>query len=250
MAICKNCGKPLIPKGGKCVYCGSDVNDAIKSVDPIRYKWMADFVFCLDCSCSMLHVLDSIKENIAKFIEEIETLEYKRINWRARVMGYRNFDVDEEYLMNDNPFVSSTEELKKQLEGMEAKGYAEKEPCSTLDAIWYATKKSDWRKKCIKLVVVFTDNSPKPINEKTIKNIPCVDDDIEILAEELSVNHIKLLLWGSEHPTYEFLLKNPMSDIILFKDPIDFYYHKAIDMSTIFDAFPDPEEEISDDYVL
>lgn len=69
-------------------------------------------------------VLDSIKDNIAKLMEGIEY----DINWCARVMGYRNFDIDEKCLLNDNPFVTTVEELNTQLDGMVAKGFAEKEP--------------------------------------------------------------------------------------------------------------------------
>ena len=120
----------------------------LRKVDDPRPEVVADFVFCLDCLGSMLIVLDSIKDNIAKLMEELDTMEDElfRLDWNARVMGYRNFEVDEEYLMNYNPFVSSVEDFKRQLVGMEAKGCAENEPCSTLDAIWYAAKKSEWRK--------------------------------------------------------------------------------------------------------
>lgn len=44
MAICKSCGKPLIPYKGKCVYCGAEVNDTPETVEteenpkPLRYR--------------------------------------------------------------------------------------------------------------------------------------------------------------------------------------------------------------------
>lgn len=250
MEKCKNCGKPLIPYGGKCVYCGSDINDAKKEKRSIIVRDKADFVFCLDCSCSMLNVLDSIKENIAEFMEGIDTMEYESIDWRARVMGYRNFDVDEEYLMNDNPFVTSIDELKKQLDGMKAKGYAENEPCSTLDAIWYAAKKTEWRTYCHKCVLVFTDAQTKPVNRKTCADIISADYSLDVLAQELNVCRVKLFLWGLENPVYDVLMKIPFSNIIQFKDPIDFYYHKILDMSDIYYRPYTTEAAISDDYIL
>lgn len=254
MEICKNCGRPLIPYGGKCVYCGADVNDTPETVEteenptlnrfrhgillretPKRFHGVADFVFCIDCSCSMMPVLDSIKESIAGFMEGIETT--YDINWRARVMGYRNFNVDEEYLLNDNPFVTTVEALKTQLDRMVAKGFAEKEPSSTLDAIWYAAFKSEWRSNCRKFVLVFTDETTKGLNEKTISEISQADSDLDRLAQELDVNRIKLFLWGKEDPLYDVLQKIPRADIVQFEDPIDFYYHKTLELGRLLDWF-------------
>ena len=147
-------------------------------------------------------------------------------------MGYRDFEEDTEYLVNDRPFVTTVEELRDQIAGMEAKEYTGgDDPESTLDAIWYASKKSDWRENCHKIVVVFTDDAPKPVNEKTIKDISGADDDIEVLAQELNVKHIKLFLWGKKDPVYDALTKIPRADIVQLENPeVDF---KALDFNTL-----------------
>lgn len=259
MEKCKKCGKPWIPYKGKCVYCGAYMSDETETAEteypprgpyrpgivyretPRVYSVAADFVFCLDCSSSMLNVLNSIKDNIIRFMESIDTMEFSRIDWRARVMGYRNFDVDEEYLMNDNPFVSSVEELRKQLDGMEAKGYVENEPCSTLDAIWYAAKKSEWRNKCLKIILVFTDAQTKPVNKKTCDEIKEADDDLDILAKEFDANHIRLCLRGLEHSVYVLLMKIPRSIIVQFKDSIEYYYHKDLELDNLLYYWFEPK---------
>ena len=250
MKTCKNCNRQLIPYKGRCVYCGAEVNDTPETVEteeiptplryrhdillrenPIRLHGVADFVFCVDCSRSLMPVLDSIKESIAVCMEAIETT--CDINWRARVMGYRNFDTDKECLLNGNSFVTTVEALKTQLDGMVAKGFAEKEPSSTLDAIWYATFRSEWRSNCEKFVSVFTNEFTKGLNVKTSYEIIQADSDLDVLSQELDVNRIKLLLCGLENHIYDSLRKIPCSDIIQFKNPIDFYCHKKLDFQNI-----------------
>ena len=136
-------------------------------------------------------------------------------------MGYRDFEVDEEYLINDKPFVENDEAaLKAQIGSIEAKEYTGgDDPESTLDAIWYAACKSDWRSNCHKIVVVFTDEASKGVNEKTIADIPGADADLDVLAQELNVNHIKLFLWGMKDPLYDVLQKIPRADIVQLEDP-------------------------------
>ena len=57
MATCKNCGKPLILKGGKCVYCGEDPNQKsggiIKPTEKLLFKKTIDIVFRNDTWISL-----------------------------------------------------------------------------------------------------------------------------------------------------------------------------------------------------
>ena len=134
------------------MYCGAEPGkkSSIKSTEKFLFKKTIDIVFCIDCSWPMAPVLDSIKDNIVRLIEEIDQYNQDSshilADWRARVLGYRNFEEDYECLLNDNPFVSSIEELNAQLLGLVCKGCSENNQCSSsLDALWYATKCSDWR---------------------------------------------------------------------------------------------------------
>lgn len=197
----------------------------------LKIKGKADIVFCFDCTGSMTEIINSVKENVGKLIEGFATNEVS-LDWRARCLGYRDFEVDDEYLINDRPFVCTEEELKEQIAGMEAKEYTGgDDPESTLDAIWYASKKSEWRDNCHKVVVVFTDAAAKGVNEKTIADIAGADDDIDVLAQELNVNHIKLFLWGLKDPVYDALTVIPRADVVQLENPEEDY--KELDFSVL-----------------
>ena len=163
-----------------------------KNAQKIKCKGVADIVFCFDCTGSMTEIIDSVKENVEELVKGFGENNVI-LDWRARVMGYRDFDVDDEYLINDRPFVSTKEELKEQIDGMNAlEGSGGDDPESTLDAIWYAAKKSPWRSNCHKVVVVFTDAAAKSVNEKTLADVSGSDGDLDVLIQELNVQHIKL----------------------------------------------------------
>lgn len=194
-------------------------NQIRQKTGQVKMKGVADIVFCFDCTASMTDIINSVKNNVNKLIDGFKT--YTDLDWRARAMGYRDFEVDEEYLINDKPFVENDEAaLKAQIGNIEAKKYTGgDDPESTLDAIWYAACKSDWRSNCHKIVVVFTDEASKGVNEKTIADIPGADADLDVLAQELNVNHIKLFLWGKKDPLYDVLQKIPRADIVQLEDP-------------------------------
>ncbi len=196
------------------------MGDQIKQkTSQVKMKGVADIVFCFDCTFSMEYTINAVKEGVNNFVAGFkDSLEV--LDWRARAMGYRDFEVDEEYLINDKPFVTTAAELKAQIDSLEAlEGSGGDDPESTLDAIWYAAKKTDWRKDCHKIVIVFTDETSKGVNQKTLDDIPGSDDDLEVLATELDVDHIKLFLWGKKDPLYDALAKLPRADIKQLEDP-------------------------------
>lgn len=256
MATCKNCGKPLIISGGKCIYCGKSPYDIPKKEHPkLSIKKTIDIVICVDCSWPMSPVLDSVKDNIVYLLEDIN--EYNKdakpvADWRARIIGYRNFEEDNEYLLNDNPFVTTIEEVKSQLSNIVCKGYSENSPkSSSLDALWYATKTSNWRYKESThneelgdpgggfpfFVVLFTASLPLPVNIKTLVDIYGADSDPSVLMGEMAVGRILLTLFGPDNLVYKELRQAPGSIINMFKDPIEFYYHKQLDFSSIINSF-------------
>ena len=254
MANCKECGKPLILSGGKCIYCGASPYDILNNGHRgWSIKKAIDIVFCVDCSWPIAPVLDSIKDNIVHLIEDINQHNKEaRIvaDWRARVMGVRNFEEDNEYLLNDNPFVSTLEEVKCQLSDIICKGYSENSPMSSsIDAIWYAIETTDWRYKAsandegvrdpnwLSYVVVFTASHPSPVNIKTITDLPAADSETIVLVQTLNVDHVKLTLFGPDDPVFKEMRVTPGSEINLFEDPIEFYYHKRLDFSSIINSF-------------
>ena len=185
----------------------------------VKMHGVADIVFCFDCTGSMTDIIKGVKENVDKLIDGFATFE-GQLDWRARAMGYRDFDVDEEYLINDKPFVSTVDELRAQIEGIKAVEYTGGDDAeSTLDAIWYAAKRSEWREGCHKIVIVFTDDIPKPLSQKTVDDIKGADPSIAVLAQELNVMHIKLFLWGKKDPAYDDLERIPRADIVQMENP-------------------------------
>lgn len=206
-----------------------------RKTESLKIKGVADIVFCFDITGSMTEIIKSVKDNVEKLVEGFATYEGANVtlDWRARVMGYRDFEEEkEEYLVNDRPFVSTVEELREQINGMEAKEFTGgDDPESTLDAIWWAAKTTDWRENCHKIVVVFTDEAPKPVNEKTKKAIERADDDIEVLAQELNIDHIKLFLWCKKDLAYDALVKIPRADIVQLENPAEDF--KKLDFETL-----------------
>ena len=208
-----------------------------------KIKGVADIVFCFDCTGSMTEIITSVKENVDKLVEGFSDFQVV-LDWRARCLGYRDFEVDDEFLINDRPFVSTPDDLKAQIAGMEAKEYTGgDDPESTLDAIWYAAKKSEWRDNCHKIVVVFTDAATKPVNDKTLGDIMGSDGDIEVLGQELNVQHIKLFLWGAKDPVYDQLNKIPRADIVQLENPEEDY--KNMDFSSLMSTIGKTVSEIA-----
>lgn len=208
-----------------------------------KIKGVADIVFCFDCTGSMTEIITSVKENVDKLVEGFSDFQVV-LDWRARCMGYRDFEVDDEFLINDRPFVSTPDDLKAQIAGLEAKEYTGgDDPESTLDAIWYAAKKSEWRDNCHKIVVVFTDAATKPVNDKTLGDIMGSDGDIEVLAQELNVQHIKLFLWGAKDPVYDQLNKIPRADVVQLENPEEDY--KNMDFSSLMSTIGKTVSEIA-----
>ncbi len=197
----------------------------------VKVRGVADIVFCFDCTGSMSEIIKSVKDNVNKFVSNLDACDTE-LDWRARAMGYRDFEEDEEYLINDKPFVETVTALQDQIASIDApEGTGGDEPESTLDAIWYAAMKTEWRTGCHKIVVVFTDDTAKPVNEKTLADIPGSAGDLDVLSQELDVQHIKLFLWGKKDPIYDALTKIPRADITQLENPEEEY--KTMDFSKI-----------------
>jgi len=175
----------------------------IKQV-PSKVKGVADIVFCIDSTGSMTPCIDNVKANIGSFVETIKTSNPNTpLDWRAKILGYRDFNIDSEYLI-DNDFVTTTEELQNQLSRIVAEGGGDLEE-STFDAILYATLKSQWRERCHKIIVVFTDAPPLGnFNSKTTSELG-IPDSFEVFKQMLAEKHIKLFLYGPKHPLYQEL---------------------------------------------
>jgi len=186
-----------------------------------KVKGIADIVFCIDATGSMQPCIDNVKSNIGNFATSIQTASPNtKVDWRARVLAYRDFTVDKEYLLNDFNFVNTPEELKNQLDQISADGGGD-EPESTLDAILYATLKSDWRNDAHKVIVVFTDATPiKNLNSKTTSELG-IPDDFEVFIQLLMEKRMKLFLYGQESSIYDDLSKVSRTVITQYSNAVE-----------------------------
>lgn len=199
-----------------------------------KVKGVADIVFCIDVTQSMQPCIDQVKQNVHNFATSIQTYSGNtKVDWRARVLGYRDFNVDAECLVNDMDFVATAEELKAQLDKVNADGGGDA-PESTLDAILYATLKSNWRAAAHKVVVVFTDAPPLPhLHSKTTSELK-VADDMEVINQTLKEKRIKLFLFGPKDATYDELSKAYRTVITQYEDADEGL--KNADFKSILDA--------------
>jgi hypothetical protein len=135
-------------------------------------KGVADIVFLIDATGSMDPLMDGLKENITRFIDFLEAGEGQETSpvrdWRARVVGFRDYEVDSEPLV-EHPFVRDRSELKRQLMSLEPTGGGDA-PESLLDALYKvisigetgvqdAEDDRKWRERrqALRAVVIFTD---------------------------------------------------------------------------------------------
>lgn len=144
---------------------------------PGKVKGVADIVFLIDATGSMAGCINDLKNNISVFIDSLTRPASNDVqpvkDWRARVVGYRDAEVDGDWFI-DNPFVRDAAALKAQLAALQASGGGD-EPESLLDALYkicsapaVAKDESEspgswrYRSAAARVVVVFTDASFKP----------------------------------------------------------------------------------------
>ena len=100
-------------------------------------KRVVDLVFLVDVSGSMSPCIDGLKKSIDDFFLYLtdETKNKLAIrDWRAKVVGFRDVSADGDKWIENNPFVTTAEEIHDQLQGLRARGGGD-EPESLLDAI-------------------------------------------------------------------------------------------------------------------
>lgn len=184
-----------------------------------KVKGVADIVFVLDCTGSMKPYIDNVKENVSSLIRGFNAEPNVKLDWRVRAIGYRDFYFNpEECLFDDTDFTNdidefTTEQLSKMRIGSGG-DFTE----STIDAIWYALKKSEWRDRCTKVIVVFTDDRPKELHTRTMDELG-VPEDIEYLQQELMKQRVQLFMYCQTDPVYEQLNRTERAHVFQFDEP-------------------------------
>jgi hypothetical protein len=182
-----------------------------------KTRGVADIVFLIDVSGSMAPVIDALKQNIGTFVDSLSSGEGNNVSpvrdWRAKAVGYRDFDVDAEPFL-DHPFVSDVEALRGQLAALRAEGGGD-EPESLLDALYRISNMGQtekgaqshdpnrwrYRSDAARVVVVFTDASYKPA-----MSIPeAKGGGLADVVNALINNRIILSLFAPDMPGYDEL---------------------------------------------
>lgn len=177
-----------------------------------KTKGVVDIVFLMDATGSMSDCIDALKENVSTFVDSM--CERSQTNpvrdWRAKVVGYRDFIDDEYSALEDNPFVTEPESVKTQLRALEAKEGGD-EAESLLDAIYHVanmgqTSKgsqeidpSKWRYRshAARVVIIFTDAPYHP----TTKDGGTLED----INLACTANRLLLFIFAPELDCYDEL---------------------------------------------
>jgi len=133
-----------------------------------KRKGICDIVLLVDATGSMGPCIDALKRNIKALFQMIEHDPQMPIkDWRAKVVGYRDYDDNQERWLDDNDFVNNDiSSLEMQIDGLEVFGGGD-EPEGLIDAFAYILDMKHnkevfehadmWRDKVAKIIVHFTD---------------------------------------------------------------------------------------------
>lgn len=198
----------------------------MSSLQEKKVKGVADIVFVLDVSGSMGPVIEDLKRNISIFVDSLTTADANNArplkDWRARVVGYRDAEVDGAQWFVDYEFVRDANQLKMQLASLTAEGGGD-EPESLLDALYKvatmtasekgAEHPNQWRhrREATRVVIVFTDasfKSPMAIPEAR-------GGSLDDLKHVIMANRIILSIFAPQMPCYDALTDIDKSEVEL-----------------------------------
>ncbi len=179
--------------------------------DAPKTKGIVDIVFLIDVTGSMSPCINALKDNIQTFVSSLTEKDANNQpvvkDWRAKVVGYRDWAVDAVPFV-DHPFVGSADELRTQLGALHAEGGGD-EPESLLEALYKVatmgqTEKNDppnpnkwrYRSSAARVVIIFTDATyHEPLAEPRGAQF----DDV---VTALMSNRIILSIFAPDMPCY------------------------------------------------
>jgi len=160
-----------------------------------KVRGKADIVFIIDVTGSMGPALEGLKENLNKFVDELEgtvTKDQQKVDWRARVIGFRDVVADGANWWVESEFVSDADALKNQINALKPSGGGDA-PENALDALLLAAKKTDWGEKRHHFILFFTDAPTKEkIDPSNLE--PGEPDNVEYVRQILYNKRIKLFM--------------------------------------------------------
>ena len=172
---------------------------------------VVDIVFLIDATGDMRNCIEAVKNNIQTLFRDlINDPESPVGDWRAKVVGYRDYEMDGMDWLVDNPFVRHYEDLERQFAALKAQGGGDL-PEDLLDALYLlatmeSTERQDkedpnkWRNihDAARIVYIFTE---APFHDKL--HIPGVEGkDIEIVQEKCMSNRLILSIFAPEEDEF------------------------------------------------
>lgn len=178
----------------------------------VKIRGVADIVFLVDSTGSMKPCIDQLKSSIGEFCRQLSSGN-QAVDWRARVVGFRDRDEDgADWMVGEQSAMIATEaELGQQLEALVASGGGD-DPESGLDALLVAGRDTPWRPigTAHRLVVVLTDQPPKPtLHADTVPSGEA--NDVMAVGQFLASEHVKVLIWAPACHEWDLLGKIPGS---------------------------------------
>jgi len=136
----------------------------------------ADIVFCIDVTGSMKPCIDAVKANLMNFVTSLQSA--ANVDARFRLIAYRDIhdtNVKEGQRVCEEPwfmteFTHDIKEFESWLDHRDVQAFGGgDDPESTLDALYLAITKSDWREhKAHRTIILFTDDDSHPeLHSKT-----------------------------------------------------------------------------------
>ncbi len=197
-----------------------------------KTKGVVDIVFLLDATGSMGPCIDALKTNIGLFIDSLTKGNENGVlpvkDWRAKVVGYRDFEYQETPPIVDNPFVRDAAQLKAQLASLTAEAGGDA-PESLLDALFTVASMGQtdkgaqeadpnrwrYRSDAARVVIVFTD---APYHEKM--SIPAaVGGGLDDVNNIITANRIILSVFAPNFPCYDSLSELDKSEWEVIESP-------------------------------
>lgn len=181
-------------------------------------KGVVDIVFLIDATGSMAHCIDAVKSNIQAFCRDLINDQQSPVrDWRARVVGYRDYEADGKNWLVNNPFVRKYEDLERQFAELRAQGGGDN-PEDLLDALYllattesteqqYPEDPHKWRDihDAARVVIIFTDAS----FHETLRIPEAEGADIEIVQQECMSNRLILSIFAPEEDGFYDLSEIP-----------------------------------------
>jgi hypothetical protein len=177
-----------------------------------KLKGKADLVICVDCTGSMEPCIEGLKKSLEELVEGLSSpnLGGASVDWRLRVLGFRDLTVDKEPWVNKgSPMVNNVADAKAQIQALVHAGGGDLEE-SHLDALWVAAHETDWDSSPrTKVIAFFSDAPTHPEMHPDTVALGAAGNDVSAVLQKLGeVGKIHIFAWIPKCPEWEAIAKD------------------------------------------